>query len=103
MDVEFTLHSDPLSMVNPAEPLIVEPDTPVSDVLALLRTQQTGSLLICRDGKLVGIFTERDALKLIAAAADLSVPIESVMIRSPVTIAADATVGTAIKSMAKGG
>lgn len=85
------------------EPLVVEPETPVCDVFALLKVQNAGSVLICRDGLLVGIFTERDALKLIAAGADLSSAIESVMVPNPTTLAANCSVGAAIEKMATGG
>jgi CBS domain-containing protein len=59
--------------------------------------------LVCRDGALVGIFTERDALRLMARGGNLDVSIESVMVREPATIHADATVADAIARMTSGG
>jgi CBS domain-containing protein len=70
--------------------------------MQLLRAQRTGAALICDGPQLVGVFTERDALKLMARGADLSVPVRDVMSRPPVSIPADATVGEAIKVMAEG-
>jgi CBS domain-containing protein len=71
--------------------------------LQLLRAQRTGAVLICEGEKLVGILTERDALKLMASGADLSIPVREVMSREPVTILSTATVGEAIRVMSDGG
>jgi CBS domain-containing protein len=74
----------------------------VGQVLQLLRAQRTGAMLICDGEKLVGIFTERDALKLMARDADFSTPVGEVMSREPATIPATATVGQAIRVMSEG-
>ena len=103
MSFQLSLNTESVASTRPMQPLDVEPDAPVRDVLALLKSQNTGSVLICRDGVLVGIFTERDALRLMAADADLSEPIETVMSTNPVTLKADDTVGKAIRMMAQGG
>ena len=103
MDFELNLNGETVDVVHPADPLAVEPDTPVRDVLALLKSQRTGSVLICRDGALIGIFTERDALRMMARGASLDVPIEQVMIADPVSIPVGASVGTAIRKMSEGG
>jgi CBS domain-containing protein len=71
--------------------------------LQLLRAQRTGAVLICEGEKLVGILTERDALKLMASGADLSTPVRDVMSREPATILSTATVGEAIRVMSDGG
>jgi CBS domain-containing protein len=103
VDIRLNLQSESVEHAAPAEPLTVEPDTPVRDVLALLKEHNVGSLLICREGVLVGIFTERDALRLMAKDADLTVPIESVMVADPVTCHAESTVAAAIQEMSAGG
>jgi CBS domain-containing protein len=72
-------------------------------VLQLLRAQRTGAVLICEGEKLVGILTERDALKLMASGADLSTPVREVMSSDPATILSTATVGEAIRVMSDGG
>jgi CBS domain-containing protein len=51
----------------------------------------------------VGIFTERDAVRLLAGSADLEVPIEQVMVREVVTLAQRDTVAKAIAMMWEGG
>jgi predicted transcriptional regulator len=103
--VDFHLHlnTDAVSEAHPGQPCCVEPRASIREVIDQLRAQRTGSALVCRDGKLVGVFTERDALRLIAQGADFEAPIEKVMVRSPVTLKAGDTVGTAIHKMSAGG
>ena len=103
MSFQLSLNTETVASTRPAEPLYVEPDAPVRDVFALLKAQNSGSVLICRDGALIGIFTERDALRLMASEADLSVPIETVMSANPVTVRVEDTVGKAIRGMSQGG
>lgn len=69
----------------------------------MLKDQDRGCVFICRDEKIVGIFTERDALKIMASGADLNVPIEQVMVANPVTLLASDSVGKAIAKMSFGG
>jgi CBS domain-containing protein len=62
--------------------------------LAVLRMLEegVGSVAVTEDGKLVGIFTERDVLTLAGEATDLdAVRVGDVMTREPVTV--DARVG----------
>ena len=103
VDIRLNLQSESVEHATPAEPLSVEPGTPIRDVLALLKENNVGSLLICRERVLVGIFTERDALRLMADDADLTAPIESVMVSNPVTCHTDSTVAGAIQKMSSGG
>lgn len=47
-------------------PITVKPDMAVSQAAALMLEQHIGSLPVIDDGKLVGILTDRDALKTLA-------------------------------------
>jgi CBS domain-containing protein len=78
-------------------------DATVGQALQLLRAQRTGAVMICEGVKLVGILTERDALRLMAAAGDFSRPVRDVMSSPPATIPSTATVAEAIRTMAEGG
>ena len=103
--MSFHLHLDTerVQHVEFDAPICVEPNAPVGDVLDALRDSNQGSVLVCNDGKLTGVFTERDALRLLAASADMSAPIQSKMTSEPVTILSSETVGDAIQKMAIGG
>ena len=100
---QFNLDEDSLAQARPIEPLVVEPQLPVRQVFDLLKQENTGSLLVARAGMLEGIFTERDALHVIAERISLDTPIEDVMTKSPVKISSGKSIGTAIRQMAAGG
>lgn len=103
MELQLSLERDSVAAAYPDQPLATSPDATVADVLQLLRAQKTGAVLICDSGGLLGIFTERDALKLMAKGSDLSVPITDVMSANPTTLSQGETVATAIKKMSDGG
>ena len=69
----------------------------------MLQEARTGAAMICTEGKLIGVFTERDALGLLADGANLDVPVSEVMIRNPVTVRKTDTVAKAISLMSGGG
>lgn len=103
MDFQLHLSSDAVAETHPGKPLSVSPQTTIAAVLELLAQERTGSVLICREGVLVGIFTERDALRLMAGDGDYQAPIATVMTPRPVTVHARETVSSAINRMASGG
>lgn len=103
MDFQLSLASEGVGSAYPDQPLAASADESIGQVLELLRAQRTGAVLICEGPKLVGILTERDALKLMAAEADLNRPVRDVMSSRPATISATATVGDAIRVMSEGG
>ncbi len=92
----------------PDDPLIVAPDATVSQVLQLMRVQQTGSVLVCSHGKMLGIFTDRDALRWMAKQTDNgssgceTQPLSELMTREPTSLLATTTVGEAIRLMSAG-
>jgi CBS domain-containing protein len=70
--------------------------------LAVLRMleEEVGSVAVCEDGRLVGIFTERDVLALSGDGGDLDrVLVRDVMTRGPVTVSADVAVLDAARLM----
>ena len=103
MDLQPSLERDSVGSAYPDEPLAATPDATIAEVMQLLRAQRTGAVLICDANGLQGIFTERDALKLMADGADLSVPVTSVMSPKLVTLSPEETVADAIKKMSDGG
>ena len=103
MSFHLNLDTEKVRHLQPAKPLCVESEESVGEVLRRLRESRRGSVLVCEGGKLVGIFTERDALRLLASAANLDVPIQSVMTANPECVSVHDTVGTAIQKMSVGG
>ncbi len=103
MDVRLNLESDTVEKVATAGPLCVDVSTSVRDTLHAMKERSRGAVLVCRGEKLAGIFTERDALKLMAPGAQLDVAVEQFMTANPETIADSETVGDAISKMSRGG
>ena len=75
----------------------------VRSVLRVLQAERTGVAMICDQQRLVGVFTERDALRLLADGTNLDTPVSEVMVRNPVTVRKTDTVGRAISLMSVGG
>ena len=98
-----SLNTEPLRQVVTRDPICLDPRAPVREAFERMKEQQRGGVLICREGRLTGIFTERDALALMADGADLSVPVEQVMTPDPVALSEQDSVGAAIARMARGG
>jgi CBS domain-containing protein len=100
---QLSLSTEAVTAAYPDEPLIVAPESTVGEVLQLLRAQATGCVLVCEDGSMKGIFTERDALRLMAAKADLDQPVSQVMSTDLVSLNADTNMSDTIKMMSEGG
>jgi CBS domain-containing protein len=103
--VDFQLHleTETVEHCHPSKPLCAQISDSVRTVLQRLQTERTGAAMICTDGRLSGVFTERDALRLLADGANLDTPVSEVMIRNPVTVRKTDTVAKAISLMSVGG
>lgn len=101
--IELNLNSEKVERLLDGPPLCVEPSTSVRDVLTLLKQNNQGSVLICRQQKLIGIFSERDALRYLARQGNLDAPVEQHMSASPITIRAGDSVAEAVRRMVQGG
>jgi acetoin utilization protein AcuB len=62
-EYEALLETTPLGRVMSRNPLTVEPESDVADAVEILVSRKIGGLPVVHDGVLVGIFTERDALR----------------------------------------
>jgi len=102
VDFQLNLQTETIDHAGPSIPVMVDPYLSVRQVLRILRERNTGSVLVCREKRLLGIFTERDALKLLARGDRIDDAIETVMTVAPVTLRNDDTVATAIRKMSFG-
>lgn len=77
--------------------------TPVSEVVSTLATQRIGALPVLRDGKVVGIVSERDVIYRLAdhGRACLDLPVEQIMTSPAVTVAPATTVDEALGMMTR--
>ena len=103
----LSLSTDLVTQAYPDQPLAVSTETTVGEVLELMRAQRGSCVLICSDdadgGRLEGIFTERDALRWMAAGGDPETNIRLSMTRTPAILPATASVGAAIDLMSQRG
>ena len=86
------------------EPITAPAGIMVKDAALLMRQHNIGALMVVEDGKLCGIFTERDALfRVLAEGRDpVSTPLDAVMTRNPQTIAPEGAFDTALRMMHDG-
>ena len=103
MDVHLTLDTDTVSQVATSDPLCVDVSATVRETLHAMKAKRRGAVLVCEGEKLAGIFTERDALKMMEPGADLELAVGQVMTARPQTISDSETVGEAITKMSRGG
>jgi CBS domain-containing protein len=78
----------------------VGPDDPVRLAIARMLEEGIGSVAVCEGERLVGIFTERDVLRLAGEGSEFAeVRVGDVMTRNPVTLAPDDDVLDAARLM----
>ena len=82
----------------------VSPDTPAVEVIRKMKEARLGCALVLDDGKLVGIFTERDILnKLTGKKASVgTTAVKDLMSADPETIRETDSVATALSKMSMG-
>jgi CBS domain-containing protein len=100
---ESRLVSGPLSGLASQAPLMVPRELPVSEAIETMRSEAVDAVLVVDRGRLVGIFTERDALLKLAGRSLIGLTIGDVMTRDPVVLREDDSVAVAINKMAVGG
>ena len=82
----------------------VRPDETVQVAIARMMEEGIGAVVVCEGPRLVGIFTERDVLRLAAEGPDFgSARLEDVMTRSPVTVDPDVHIVDAARLMGERG
>ena len=102
MTIQINLQSDKVEKALADNAVVVAPSFTLRDVLSLMKDRSVGSVLICNEGKLLGIFTERDALKAMVENTDLSTPVLDLMTTDVLTISKGAPLVNAIRLMTRG-
>ncbi|HOJ58861.1 MAG TPA: CBS domain-containing protein [bacterium] len=65
-EIKRSIMEDKLSVLKPTLSVRIAPDTPVKEVIHTMVDKKIGAVLIVEEGRLVGIFSERDVLKRVA-------------------------------------
>lgn len=87
------------------EVVIAAADTTVLDAAQLMKQRKVGAVMVVEAGRLVGIFTERDALfRVVADGREAQhTQLSEVMTRSPQSLHPDKSFGDALHMMHAGG
>jgi CBS domain-containing protein len=88
----------------PAGFIAVAPDTRVAQVVALLAEKHIGAVMVTENNQLVGILSERDVVRTLAAHGPLTLDMTTaeLMTRNPSTATPDITVEHAMGMMTQG-
>jgi CBS domain-containing protein len=104
--VERSLMENPVRILLPSEPITIRPTTTVHDAIQTMLSHNIGALIVIdKDGKLLGIFSERDLLCKVAGLHEhyAELPVSQFMTVNPETVTADDTLAFAIHKMSIGG
>jgi CBS domain-containing protein len=99
---EERLVNERLGSLASARALTASPGSPVSDVLSQMQRDDIGSVVVEQDGRVVGIFTELDAVALAGRSLD-GLTMAELMTADPVVLRPDDSIAVAIHKMAVGG
>jgi CBS domain-containing protein len=104
MTIENSVKAVQVVALGMAPPVVMEETASVKEVLRTMQEKRSGSALLCREGKLSGIFTERDVLnKVIGNEEVLDRPVSELMTPDPVSVNENDPIGLAVLQMHKGG
>jgi CBS domain-containing protein len=80
--------------------VVVSPFTPLAQAIEAMKKDEGGCVIISDDGRVAGIFTERDLLtKVLGEDVDLNSPIKDWMQPQVETLTPEATIGDAVRLM----
>jgi len=90
--------------LEPRKAVSVPEATPIRDTIRLMLEREIGAVLVERDGRAVGIFTERDVLRrVVFSGLDQEHPVGEVMTKDPETLGPDDGIAFALNKMIIGG
>jgi CBS domain-containing protein len=100
--LEQALAETPVSAIQTQPFVAVAPETPVHAALERLAGQCVACALVADEGRLVGVFSDRDALDRVALEYDAvkDKPVRDVMTTDPVFVRDDDCIGAALAVMA---
>ena len=104
MDIESTLRLRKIRHLDLAPLVCVEADSSLDEVVAAMRSQHVGCVIVTENHKLAGIFTERDLVtKVIGTPVEYSGKVREFMTPHPTTLHPEDSVADAIQLMDEGG
>jgi CBS domain-containing protein len=104
--VERSLMEDKVGLLHPKAPVTIKPDTTVQAAIQVMLEHDIGAVLVVdSQGKLLGVFSERDLLKKIAGIHQnlIDLPVASYMTSHPETVTTTDTLDFVLHKMDVGG
>ena len=102
-EFEARLVAETLSALDPGRPLILPPDAGAAEAIRQMQDGGVECVLVSDGDRLVGIFTERDALLKLAGRQLDGIRLGEVMTPDPVVLRGQDPMAVAIHKMAVGG
>ena len=100
MDGPRNARDQKVSVLQTDDYVCISPFTPLGQAIEAMKSDEGGCAIVCEDGRVVGIFTERDLLtKIMGEDADLNSPVSQWMQPEVETLSINATVGDAVRLM----
>jgi CBS domain-containing protein len=102
--VETNLRNTRVRHLDLSSSVCVDRAAPLAAVVARMREEVIGCVLVCEEDRVIGIFTERDLLlKVVGQGVDYDAPVGEYMSPDPTSLGPDALLGDAIAKMSGGG
>lgn len=99
--LEQALSEEPVAAIQARPYTSISPNATISEAIQVLASRHVSCALVEEDGKLVGIFTDRDLLNKVALESELfSHPVHEVMTKNPVFVHDTDSSGAALCVMA---
>ena len=104
MEIEESIKIVEVMALEMDPPVVLDESCPLREVVQRLRDANSGCALVTRDGRLAGIFTERDlVVRVLGAAHDLDQPVAEHMTSNPDRVSPTDPIRKAVRLMQRGG
>lgn len=103
-DAPRRVRSHSVSQLKTDDFVCIEPSTPLREAIERMKEDEGGCAIVCEEGRIVGIFTERDLIsKVIGEGVDMNAPVSQHMTAGVETLTEAATIGDAVETMNRTG
>ena len=103
MPVGAALRKTKLRELRPTDPLCLDRQTTLAGAIETMHSQKASCALVCDNGRIAGILTERDILNKVAGeAVSFDSPVEQFMTRDPKVLTAEDYLSDAVLLMESG-
>ncbi len=104
MELAETLKKELVRHLPLPDPIVLTEETPISEAIQKMQEAGRGCILVARDGRLIGLVTERDILvKYLGQPGKTFFTLREIMTTDPKRLSPDASLEKAIQAMSEGG